>query len=182
MGMTELLRNPDKLLKLKNELKEVEGEIQESDINKLPYLKATIKEILRLHPAGPFLVPHMAEYAVEIDGYTIPKNVQILFGVWAMGRDGWIWENPDRFEPERFLTSKIDVRGRDSELIPFGAGRSICPGLSLTLRMMHVMLGSLVYYFSWKLANDIKPHELDMTEKFGLALSKAQPLLAMPYL
>ncbi|WCJ23100.1 Cytochrome P450 76T24 [Euphorbia peplus] len=181
-GMAELLSNPEKLFKLKNELKEVEGEIQESDINKLPYLQATVKEIFRLHPPGPFLIPHKAENDVEIGGFVIPKNAQILINVWAMGRDEKIWENPDKFEPERFLMSKIDVKGRDFELIPFGAGRRICPGLPLAHRMMHLMLASLVGSFNWKLANDTKPYELDMTEKFGLALFKAQPLLATPYL
>ncbi|XP_065859476.1 cytochrome P450 76T24-like [Euphorbia lathyris] len=181
-GMAELLRNPDKLSELKKELKEVEGEIQESDIHRLPYLQATVKEILRLHAPGPFLVPHKAESNVEIGGFTIPKNAQILVNVWAMGRDGSIWENPDRFEPERFLASKIDVKGRDFELIPFGAGRRICPGLPLAHRMLHLILASLVQSFDWKLANGIQPNELDMTESFGLSLSKARPLLAIPCL
>ncbi|XP_065859477.1 cytochrome P450 76T24-like [Euphorbia lathyris] len=181
-GMAELLRNPEKLSELKKELKEVEGQIQESDIHRLPYLQATVKEIFRLHPAGPFLVPHKAESEVEIGGFKIPKYAQILVNVWAMGRDGSIWENPDRFEPERFLGSKIDVKGRDFELIPFGAGRRICPGLPLAHRMLHLMLASLVQSFDWKLANGIEPKELDMTESFGLSLSKAQPLLATPCL
>ncbi|XP_065860350.1 cytochrome P450 76T24-like [Euphorbia lathyris] len=181
-GMAELLRNPEKLLNLKKELKEVEGEIQESDINKLPYLQAIVKEIFRLHPPAPFLVPHKAESDVEIGGFKIPKNAQILVNVWAMGRDEKIWENPDRFEPERFLASKIDVKGRDFELIPFGAGRRICPGLPLAHRMLHLMLASLVHSFNWKLSHSVQPNELDMTEKFGLSLAKAQPLLAIPYL
>ncbi|XP_065864345.1 cytochrome P450 76T24-like [Euphorbia lathyris] len=182
-GMAELLRNPDKLSELKKELKEVEGQIQESDIHRLPYLQATVKEILRLHPPGPFLVPHKAESEVEIGGFTIPKNAQILVNnVWSMGRNGSIWKNPDRFELERFLASKIDLKGRDFELIPFGAGRRICPGLPLAHRMLHLILASLVQSFDWKLANGIQPNELDMTESFGLSLSKARPLLAIPCL
>ncbi|XP_065864839.1 cytochrome P450 76AD1-like [Euphorbia lathyris] len=181
-GMTELLRNPEKLSKLKNELKDVDGEIQEYDIHTLPYLKATVKEIFRLHPAAPFLVPRKAEYDVEISGFKIPKNAQILINVWALGRDGSIWEKPDSFEPERFLESEIDVKGSDFELIPFGAGRRICPGLPLANRMLHLMLASLIHSFDWKLAGNIQPNELDMTERFGLALAKDQPLLVIPYL
>ncbi|XP_065864840.1 cytochrome P450 76T24-like [Euphorbia lathyris] len=181
-GMAELLRNPEKLLKLKKELEEVEGEIQESDINKLPYLQATVKEIFRLHPPVPFLAPRKAESDVEIGGFKIPENAQILINLWAMGRDGKIWENPDKFEPERFMASKIDVKGRDFELIPFGAGRRICPGLILVHRMLHLILASLVHSFNWKLAHSIQPEKLDMTESFGLVMSKAQPLLAIPYL
>ncbi|XP_065859472.1 cytochrome P450 76T24-like [Euphorbia lathyris] len=181
-GMAELLHNPKKLSELKKELKEVEGEIQESDIHRLPYLQATIKETFRLHPPGPFLVPRKAESNVEIGGFKIPKDAQILVNVWAIGRDESIWENPERFEPERFLASKIDLKGRDFELIPFGAGRRTCPGLPLAQRMLHLMLASLVHSFDWKLAHGIQPNELDMTESFGLTLSKAQPLLAIPCL
>ncbi|WCJ44260.1 Cytochrome P450 76T24 [Euphorbia peplus] len=179
-GMTELLCNPEKLSKLRKELKEFEGEIQESDIHRFPYLQATIKEIFRLHPAVPFLVPHKAESDVEIGGFKIPKNAEILVNVWAMRRDGKIWKNPNRFEPERFLESKIDVKGRDFELIPFGAGRRIWLGMPLAHRMLHLMLASLVNSFDWMLAHNIQPNELDMTETFGLSLAKAQPLLAIP--
>ncbi|WCJ22837.1 cytochrome P450 family 76 subfamily C polypeptide 4 [Euphorbia peplus] len=181
-GMAELLRNPEKLLELKNELKEVEGDIQESDIHKLPYLQATVKEIFRLHPPAPFLVPHKAECDIEIGGFKIPKNAHILVNVWAMGRDESIWENPDMFEPERFMACKIDVKGRDFELIPFGAGRRICPGLLLGHRMLHLSLASLIHSFDWTLSNDIKPNELDMIESYGLTLSRAHPLLAIPCL
>ncbi|WCJ22831.1 Cytochrome P450 76T24 [Euphorbia peplus] len=181
-GMAELLHNPEKLLALKKELKEIEGEIQESDIHRLPYLQATAKEIFRLHPPGPFLMPHKAKSDIEIGGFKIRKNAQILINVWAMGRDGSIWENPDIFEPERFLASKIDIKGRDFELIPFGAGRRICPGLPLAHRMLHLILASLVHSFDWKLVHDVKPNELDMSENFGLTLSKAHPLLAIPSL
>ncbi|KDP29428.1 hypothetical protein JCGZ_18349 [Jatropha curcas] len=68
-----------------------------------------------------------------------------------MGRGERIWPNPDRFEPERFLDNKIDGKGRDFELIPVGAGRRICPGLTLAHRMLHLMLASLVHSFDWKL-------------------------------
>lgn len=46
-----------------------------------------------------------------------------------IGRDSSTWENPICFKPERFLESDVDVRGRNFELIPFGGGRRIRPGL-----------------------------------------------------
>ncbi|KAL2532409.1 Cytochrome [Abeliophyllum distichum] len=84
------------------------------------------------------------------------------------------------FKPERFMESEMDVRGRDFELIPFGAGRRICPGLPLAIRMVPVMLGSLFNSFDWKLEGGIAPKELDMEEKFGITLQKAHPLRAVP--
>lgn len=84
------------------------------------------------------------------------------------------------FKPERFWHSNLDVRGQDFELIPFGAGRRMCPALPLALRMIPVMLGSLLNSFNWKLEAGIRPEDLDMEEKFGLALVKAHPLRAIP--
>lgn len=182
-AMTELLRNPEKLLKAKHELSSIVGEneqVEESDISKLPYLQAVIKETFRYHPPGPFL-SHKAEHVVEINGYMIPKNSQILVNLWATGRDSNVWINPDSFEPERFLDSSIDVRsGQNFELIPFGAGRRICPGLPLAYRMVHLMVASLIYNFDWKLEPGMEPKDIDLNEKFGLSLQKAVPLKAIP--
>lgn len=181
--MAELLHNPSKMAKAREELEEVLGKdrlIQESDISKLPYLRATVKETLRLHPPAPFLVPHKAEKDIEMCGFTVPKNAQVLVNVWAMGRDSSVWSNPNLFMPERFLEKEIDFKGKDFELIPFGAGRRICPGLPLADRMVHLMLASLIYHFNWKLAEEIKSEDTFMSEKFGITLHKAEPLRAIP--
>ncbi|WMV14981.1 hypothetical protein MTR67_008366 [Solanum verrucosum] len=74
----------------------------------------------------------------------------------------------------------LDLRGWDFELIPFGAGRRICPGLPLAIRMIPVTLGSLINTFNWKLHGGIAPNDLDMEEIFGITMAKAQPLLAIP--
>ncbi|KAK2650504.1 hypothetical protein Ddye_017993 [Dipteronia dyeriana] len=182
-AMAELLQNPEKLTKAQTELRQVigkDGLVQEFHITKLPYLQAVMKETLRLHPPGPFLIPHKAETEVEICSYVVPKSAQILVNVWAMGRDSSVWQNPTSFMPERFLESEIDVKGRDFELIPFGAGRRICPGLPLAQRMVQLTLASLLYTFDWKLAHDLNPKNMDMSEKFGLTLHKSQSLLAIP--
>eukprot|EP00257_Ricinus_communis_P017171 XP_015575549.1 LOW QUALITY PROTEIN: geraniol 8-hydroxylase-like [Ricinus communis] len=84
------------------------------------------------------------------------------------------------FVVEILRVKKIDARGRDFELIPFGAGRRICPGLSLAMRMLHMMLGSLIVSFDWKLENGVTPESMDMEDKFGITLQKAQPLKAIP--
>lgn len=181
--MMELLINPEKMACAKNELRSIIGEkkqVQESDIPRLPYLRALIKETFRYHPAAPLLIPHRAEDDVEINGYTIPKDTQVLVNVWAMGRDSSIWWNPGTFEPERFLDSEIDFKGQDFELIPFGSGRRMCPGLALVDRMLHLTVASLIHNFDWKLEAGVKPEELDTSEKFGLSLHKAVPLKAIP--
>ena len=184
-ALSELILNPEKMAKARDELKEVLGKdrlVQEVDISKFPFLRAIVKETLRLHPPAPFLVPHKAETNVEMRGFIVPKNAQILVNVWAMGRDSSIWTNPNLFMPERFLEQEIDFKGKNFELIPFGAGRRICRGLPFANRMVPLMLASLVHFFNWKLADEMNPEDMDMNESetFGLTLHRAKPLRVIP--
>ncbi|CAL5207892.1 unnamed protein product [Lathyrus oleraceus] len=182
-AMAELLRNPNVMSKAKSELNQLIGKgnlVEESDIAKLPYLQAIVKETFRLHPAVPLLLPRKAEIELEINGYKVPKGAQVLVNVWAIGRDPNLWDNPNEFLPERFLGSDIDFKGRNFELTPFGSGRRICPGLPLAIRVLFLMLGLFINCFDWKLEGGIKPEDMNMDDKFGLTLEKAQPLLAIP--
>ena len=182
-AMAELLHNPEKMVKAQRELQEVlgkDGIVQESDISKLPYLQAIVKETFRLHPLAPLLVPYKAETDVKICGFTVPKNSQVLINAWDIGCDPSVWSNPNAFMPERFLGCDIDVKGRDFELIPFGAGRRICLALPLAHRMVHLILVSLLHSYAWKLDDGMKPEDMDMNEKLGFTLQKAQPLRAIP--
>ncbi|XP_074288278.1 cytochrome P450 76AD1-like [Silene latifolia] len=183
-AMAELVKNPNIMTKVQNEFQQVLGNncslIKESDIPNLPYLQAIIKETFRLHPPTVFLLPRKAEVDVGLYGYTVPKNAQILVNLWAIGRDPKIWSHPEVFLPERFVGSTIDYKGRDFELLPFGAGRRICPGLGFANRMLSLMLANLLHSFDWKLANDMEPKDLDMEEKFGITLQKVEPLQVIP--
>lgn len=181
-AMAELLRNPEVLAKARAELIQVIGRgnhVQESDISRLPYLQAILKETFRLHPVVPLLLPRkVAESSdIEIAGFTIPKGAQVLVNVWAIGRDPTVWDEPEAFRPQRFLgtETETDFRGRSFELIPFGGGRRICPGLPLAVRMLHLMLGTLILSFEWRLEEDV-----DMEDKFGITLEMANPLKAIP--
>nr|XP_043617256.1 cytochrome P450 76T24-like [Erigeron canadensis] len=183
-AMTELIRNPMKMetarLEITNFTQNNKKHIQEMDISQLPYLQAITKETLRLHPPAPFLIPHKAIHDVEVGGFVVPKNAQILCNVWAIGRDPNVWSNPETFMPERFLEVEIDYRGQNFELIPFGSGRRMCPGLNVAHRMLHIMLGSLIQKFDWKLEGDMRVEDMNMEEKFGLTCPRNVPLLVVP--
>ncbi|KAH9627438.1 hypothetical protein KSS87_006129 [Heliosperma pusillum] len=185
-AMTELLRNPEKMSKAQEELDQKIGKntttIQESDISKLPYIQAVVKETFRLHPPVPFLVPHKAENDVQLCGFFVPKDAQIWVNVWSIGRDSNVWPNALSFLPERFLESEVDFKGRSFELLPFGAGRRMCPGMALAHRMVHLMLATLLHSFNWKHAHGLSPADIDMEEKFGITLQKVQPLQAIPFI
>ncbi|WVZ04211.1 hypothetical protein V8G54_025017, partial [Vigna mungo] len=89
---------------------------------------------------------------------------RVLINEWATGRSPKVWEDAHVFSPERFLDSDIDVKGRHFKLTPFGSGRRICPGSPLAVRMLHLMLGSLVNSFDWKLENNMEPKDMDMDQ------------------
>ncbi|KAH1106311.1 hypothetical protein J1N35_010079 [Gossypium stocksii] len=178
-AMAELLHNPKALLEARRELRQIIGKgnvVDESDVIRLPYLQAIVNETLRLHPPVPFLIPRKAEVDIKIHNFVIPKGAQVLINAWAIGRDPSIWEEPDLFHPERFIGSDIDVKGRNFGLIPFGAGRRICPGLPLAIRMLHLILGRLIHSFVWELEDGITPESLNMDDKYGIVLQKDQPL------
>ncbi|XP_056174419.1 geraniol 8-hydroxylase-like [Syzygium oleosum] len=182
-SLSELLHSLEKLSRAQAELNRVIGKgkpIEESEIARMPYLQAIIKETLRMHPPVPLYLPRKSGLEIEIGGFTVPKGAQVLVNVWAIGRDPSIWKDPDVFVPERFLGSEIDVKGQDFELAPFGAGRRICPGLPLALRILHWMLGSLINSFNWELEGGVKPEDMCMDEKFGITLQRAQPLRVIP--
>ncbi|XP_077239298.1 cytochrome P450 76T24-like [Tasmannia lanceolata] len=181
-AMAELLRNPDTMAKARSELLQtitLDQQVEESDIARLPYLQAVVKETFRLHAPAPLLI-HKAESNVDICGFTIPKDTKVLVNAWAIGRDADSWPNPAAFIPERFLGSQVDFRGQDFELITFGAGRRICPAINLAYRMVTLMLASLLHSFSWKLPNGMAPEDMDMRYKFGGTLQRAVPLCAIP--
>lgn len=176
--MAELLKNKEAMAKLREEL---EGEmnsnsIKESNLSKLPYLNACIKETLRLHPPIAFL-PHSANSTCEVMNYTIPKNSLVMVNLWAMGHDPTIWDDPLSFMPERFLNSNLEFKGQHFEFLPFGGGRRMCPGLPYAHRQLQLILASLICYFKWSLPND---RQIDMDEKYAVPLQMKKPLLLIP--
>ncbi|XP_057447083.1 cytochrome P450 CYP736A12-like [Lotus japonicus] len=183
-AMSELLRNPRVMKKLQDELENVVGinrHVDESDLENLRYLYMVVKEILRLYPAGPLLGPRECLKDVTIDGYYIKKKTRIIINAWAIGRDPKVWSNnADIFYPERFLNCNVDLRGHDFQLIPFSSGRRGCPGINMGLVMVRLVVAQLVHCFNWELPLGISPNDLDMTERFGLAMPRSNHLLAMP--
>lgn len=181
--MVELLRHPKIMEKLQTEIRQavllVRGKTQvtEDDLPRIPYLKAVIKEASRLHPPVPLLIPHESTQDVEVMGYDISAGTQVIVNIWAIGRDPKIWEKPEEFRPERFLNSNIDFRGVHFELIPFGAGRRSCPGISFAVAISELALARLLYGFNFSLPNEVNKEEMDMTETNWISGRRKLPLL-----
>ncbi|XP_074360343.1 flavonoid 3'-monooxygenase [Apium graveolens] len=186
-AIAEVLRNPEILAQARKELDSVIGPdrlVTELDLPRLPYLQAVVKETFRLHPSTPLSLPRIASESCEINGYFIPKGSTLLVNVWAIARDPNMWADPLEFRPERFLPGgekpNVDVTGNDFEVIPFGAGRRICAGLSLGLRMVQLLTATLLHSFDWTLADGQEAKNINMDEAYGLTLQRAVPLMVHP--
>lgn len=186
-AIAELIRHPGILGQVQQELDAVVGRdrlVSELDLPNLPYLQAVVKETFRLHPSTPLSLPRIADQSCEIYGFHIPKGATLLVNVWAIARDPKEWSNPLEFKPERFLPggrkANVDVRGTDFEVIPFGAGRRICAGMSLGLRMVQLLTATLAHAFDWDLPDGLHLEKLNMDEAYGLTLQRADPLIVHP--
>ncbi|XP_061363142.1 cytochrome P450 83B1-like [Gastrolobium bilobum] len=178
-AMTALIKNPRVMKKVQEEIRNLGGKkdfLDEDDVQKFPYLKAVIKETLRLHPPNPLLVPRESSEKCIIDGYHIPAKTVVYVNAWAIHRDPEAWKDPEEFYPERFLDSAIDFRGQDFELIPFGAGRRICPGLPMGVATLELILANLLNSFGWELPRGLVKEDIDTEVLPGITQHKKNPL------
>ncbi|XP_078165456.1 isoflavone 3'-hydroxylase-like [Carex rostrata] len=173
--MANLLNNPHVLKKAAAEIdKHIGNErlITESDIAQVPYLGCILSEVLRLYTGVPLLLPHESREDVTIGGYNIPQGTMVLVNVYHIHRDPDIWEEPEKFKPERFENGKAEGKF----MIPFGMGRRRCPGEGLAMRQIGLIIGTLIQCFDWeRTTNEL----VDLSEGSGLTLPKAVPLEAM---
>ncbi|KAL1830857.1 hypothetical protein DCAR_0100806 [Daucus carota subsp. sativus] len=179
-ALAEMMNKPQIIQKVQEELDIVVGRnnmVEESQLPKLPYLYAVMKEVLRLHPILPLLVPHCPSETCVVGGYTVPKGSRVFINVWSIHRDPSIWEKPLEFIPERFLDGQWDYSGKDFKYFPFGSGRRICAGIAMAENMFLFSLASLLHSFDWKLPEGQK---LDLSERFGIVLKKKVPLVLIP--
>jgi cytochrome P450 len=177
-----LLNNPHKLKRAQDELDAEIGRervVSESDMSKLVYIQAIVKETLRLYPAAPLSAPHEFTEDCTIGGYNVLKGTRLITNLWKIQTDPKKWpDDPLEFKPERFLTTHkdVDVRGQHFELIPFGSGRRACPGLSFGIQIVQFTLASFLHAFQIASPSNNINAPIDMTESFGLTNVKATPL------
>ena len=184
--MANLVKYPEIQNKLLVEMKGVMGdgseeEVKEEDLGKLPYLKAVILEGLRRHPPAHFLLPHAVKEETKLGNYVIPKNGTTNYMVAEMGRDPKVWEDPMAFKPERFMKGgeegiEFDITGsKEIKMMPFGAGRRMCPGFGLAILHLEYFVANLVWRFEWKAVDG---DEVDLSEKVELTIVMKKPLQA----
>ncbi|XP_051123359.1 cytochrome P450 71A8-like [Andrographis paniculata] len=177
-AMTELIKHPDIMKKVQDEVQGIVGERQcmtDEDYEKMDYVRAVLKETLRLHPTVPLTLRETTE-SFTLRGYEIPAGAFLWVNFWAIHRDPTNWDEPENFKPERFLTSSGEYQG----YFPFGFGRRICPGMSFAYATTERVLANLVHKFEWQLPNGMKPKDMDVSEKVDtMTLERKVPLMLM---
>ncbi|CAA7407248.1 unnamed protein product [Spirodela intermedia] len=139
--------------------------------------EAVVLEGLRRHPSAQLPFPPATTHEISLGGYTIPKGTSVGFAVVKMHLDGEMWPDPLEFRPERFLPGGegegVDITGnKNIQMMPFGGGRRICPGMSLALLHLEFFVANLVGEFRWGAAGG---GEVDLTEKIEVSAVMRNP-------
>ncbi|XP_073147025.1 6,7,8-trihydroxycoumarin synthase-like [Henckelia pumila] len=187
--MTALIKRPQLMKKAQTEIREIIGKcsklVSEEDIKKLPYLRATVFESLRLYPPAPLLYRKQIMQAGEcvlLNDYKVEPGTSVIINGWAISRDPEIWENPEEFVPERFMGDDqvFAARMGGLEMIPFGGGRRGCPGMGMGMVSIQVALANLLYSFDWSLPCGVKMNDVDTESIPGLTTHKKNALILVP--
>ncbi|XP_057980001.1 cytochrome P450 77A2-like [Malania oleifera] len=182
-AIARLLDNPRIQAKLYEEIRTTVGDrrkVEEKDLEKMPYLNAFSKELLRKHPPTYFSLTHAVVEPATLGGFDIPTDTNVEFFLPGISEDPKIWSHPEKFDPDRFLSGgeDADITGVSGvKMMPFGAGRRICPGLSMATIHINLMLARMVQEFEWSAWPE--NGKVDFSEKFEFTMVMKNPLRAM---
>ncbi|UTW56108.1 cytochrome P450 [Kordiimonas sp. SCSIO 12610] len=115
--------------------------------NALPVLTAVLKESMRLYPAAG-VISREAKVDDTICDQAIPKGTLVSAAPWVLHRHSKLWENPDAFDPSRFIGDAVKAIPRFAYL-PFGAGPRVCIGASFAMREMIIILAVYLKRFTF---------------------------------
>lgn len=164
-------RNPEMQQRVADEVRAVGDQpLTAADVPRLSYTVQVLHETLRL--CGPAAaVGRLATRDVLIDGYRVPAGSNVIVGIYALHRDPTLWDDPTRFDPDRFTPERS--RGRDRwQYLPFGAGSRSCPGDHFAMLEATIGLASIIR------AVHIESVEPDFPLAVHIALTAAKPIPA----
>lgn len=167
-ALFSLGNDPEVQAKLHEELDDMFGDSTENatmkQISELKYLERVIKESLRLYPSAPEF-SRMLHTKLTINGYEIPAGTVVLMSPFMTHRDPEYWENPLKFDPDRFLPENSKNRHPYS-YFPFSAGPRNCIGQKFAMLEAKIIMCSILRKFK---VRSLKNHE-NVRYYFGLIL------------
>jgi len=144
-----MIHNPEVRRKVQEEIGSVvDGDRLPSmdDMTHLPYTRATIYEVMRRSTVVPMGTTHATDRTVELEGHIIPKNTHVIPLLHGVHMDPEVWEEPEVFRPERFLTEDGKLH-KPKHFMPFGAGQRMCLGDKIAEMELQLFFTSLMHVF-----------------------------------
>lgn len=124
-----------------------------ADAAALPYLAATIREAMRLHPSVGMLLERTADEPARLCGRVVPPRTVVGVNPWVVQRDGRVFDEPDAFVPERWLAGDEGrLRRMRRSFFAFGAGAHTCSGRWMAVVEMTRCVAAVVAAFDFELA------------------------------
>ncbi|XP_046583281.1 putative inactive cytochrome P450 2G1 [Haliotis rubra] len=114
----------------------------------LPYVEATIMEVLRYADIVPTGVPHAVAQDVQFRGYTFPKGVTVILNLDSVLQDTDVWGDPQNFRPDNCLDRAGKIQKRD-EFIPFSLGRRVSLGEATARMELFLFLTTMIQRFKF---------------------------------
>uniref|UniRef100_H2YAB3 Uncharacterized protein n=1 Tax=Ciona savignyi TaxID=51511 RepID=H2YAB3_CIOSA len=146
-----MLHYPETQDKLREEIMKVLGCSARPSMSQkvdMPYTCAFIQEVYRFRTLVPLNVPHKTNKSFDINGYTIPKGTTISTNIWAVHNNPDVWDEPNKFKPERHLDDKGNFV-QSKHVIPFSVGPRHCLGEQVARMEVFIFLVSLVQKFEF---------------------------------
>ncbi|MEQ1670882.1 MAG: cytochrome P450, partial [Hyphomicrobium sp.] len=139
-----LARSPEWQSRVRNEVRDLTGDrdVTAADIAKLPITQRVLKESMRLYPPVPAMT-RVNTAATELGGIALAHPTLIVIPVYAVHRHKTLWDDPNRFDPDRFLPER-EAAFQRTQFMPFGAGPRVCIGASFALVEATAVLATFV--------------------------------------
>jgi cytochrome P450 len=168
-----LARAPDWQERVRDEVLSVagHGRIEADAIAKLPLTARVLKEAMRLYPPVPVMTRVTAE-ETEIGGKHLPKPTLIVMPIFAIHRHKLLWQDPGRFDPDRFLPEN-EAKYPRTQFMPFGYGQRVCIGFSFAILEATAVLATLLQSvrFEWDGRHEPEPiSRVTLRPKGGMPL------------
>ncbi|XP_073119503.1 ent-kaurene oxidase-like [Henckelia pumila] len=173
-AMYELSKDPKKQSCLLSEIQDIceLDDLKEEKLCQLPYLAAVFHETVRKHSPVPVVPLRYVNENTQLGGYDVPKGSEIAINIYGCNMDKKVWEDPEKWIPERFMTGKDDTMELHKTMA-FGGGKRVCAGALQAMLISCVAIGRLVQEFEWRL----KDGEEENVDTLGLTTHKLYPLL-----
>ncbi|XP_070536152.1 cytochrome P450 1A1-like [Ptychodera flava] len=135
----------------------------------LPYTQACIYEILRITSIAPLAVPHSTTCDTSLNGYFIPKDTLVFVNLWGTNHNEAMFENPDEFNPDRFMWADGSAlnRSKSDEVVTFSRGRRRCLGEPLAHMELFIFFSTLMHRCTFQKTDD---QVLNFKGIYGLAI------------